>query len=180
MYITINNVIGEKMIDLSYPTCSNKEVAVIIMFSDNIQYEIIKPHAIIDDISPGNKKLILSKTYAGRELLSVSEGMTAFTQFVNDDRVIKTNKLKGITEMIFNWNELDNTDNLEDGKHSNILLTYHVTVNEDFTQFTTNTPQYKKLKNEEFTSLTPRIMDQNNNIITDGPQVYSTVKYNSL
>ena len=32
-------------------------------------------------------------------------------------------------------------------------------------------PQYKKLKNEEFTSLTLRIMDQNNNVITDGLQV---------
>ena len=32
-------------------------------------------------------------------------------------------------------------------------------------------PQYKKLKNGEFTSLNLRITDQNNNIITDGPQV---------
>ena len=32
-------------------------------------------------------------------------------------------------------------------------------------------PQYKKLKNGEFTSLNMRITDQNNNIITDGPQV---------
>ena len=33
------------------------------------------------------------------------------------------------------------------------------------------TPSTKKLKNGEFTSLTLRIADQNNNIITDGPQV---------
>ena len=97
--------------------------------------------------------------------------MTAFTQFVNDEQVTKTNKLRGITEMIFNLNELDNTDNLEDGRPSNSLLTYHVTSNEDFTRFEPQTPQYKKLKNGEFTSLTLRIMDQNNNIITDGPQV---------
>ena len=31
------------------------------------------------------------------------------------------------------------------------------------------TPQYKKLKNGEIVSLTLRITDQNNNIITDGP-----------
>ena len=37
--------------------------------------------------------------------------------------------------MIFNLNELDNTDNLEDGRPSNSLLTYHVTSNEDFTRF---------------------------------------------
>ena len=59
-------------------------------------------------------------------------------------------------------------DNLE---ASNSLLTYHVTFNEDYMHFEPHTPQYKKLKNREFTSLTLRIMDQNNNIITDGPQV---------
>ena len=41
MYITINNVTSEKRIDLSYPIRSSKEVAVISMISDNIQYEII-------------------------------------------------------------------------------------------------------------------------------------------
>ena len=85
MYITINNVIGEKMINLSYPIRSSKEVAVIFMLSDNVQYEIIKPCAIIDSISSANKNLILHKTFAGRELISVFGGMTAFTDFVNDD-----------------------------------------------------------------------------------------------
>ena len=80
--------------------------------------------------------------------------MVAFNQFVNDDRVIKTDKLRGITEMIFNLNELDNTDNLEDGRPSNVLLTYHVTVNEHFTQLMVFAPHYKRLKNGEFTSLT--------------------------
>ena len=36
--------------------------------------------------------------------------------------------------------------------------------------FRTPKPQYKKLKNGKFTSLNMRIMDQNNNIITDSPQ----------
>ena len=70
--------------------------------------------------------------------------------------------------MILNLDELDNSNNIEDGRPSNALLTYHVTANEDFSCFETNTPQYKKLKNEEFISLTLRITDQNNNIITDG------------
>ena len=30
-------------------------------------------------------------------------------------------------------------------------------------------PEYKKLKNSEIVSLTLRITDQNNNVITDGP-----------
>ena len=132
---------------------------------------MLKRRTVIDSISTANDKLILSKTYSGRELISVLEGMVAFTHFVNDDRVIKTNKLRGITEMIFNLNELDNTDNLEDGRPSNVLLTYHVTANEDFTRFKPHTPQYKKLKNGEFVSLALRITDQKSNIITDGPQV---------
>ena len=48
--------------------------------------------------------------------------------------------------MILNLNELDNTDNLEDGLFSNALLTYHMTANEDFTRFEPHIPQYKKLK----------------------------------
>ena len=112
-------------------------------------------------------------------------GMIELTQFENDDQVFQKNKLRGITEMTLNLNELDNTDNLEDGRLSNILLTYHVTVNEDFTRFDPHTPQYKKLKNGEFTSLNLRITNQNNNIITDGPQVTVVlhiyyVKYNPL
>ena len=97
--------------------------------------------------------------------------MVTFTQYVNDDRVIKRNKLKGITEMICNLNELDNSDNLEDGRPSNVLLTYHVTDDKDFMSFEPDSPQCKRLKNGEFTSLTLRITDQNGNVITDGPQV---------
>ena len=56
MHITINNVIGEKTIDLFYPIRSSKKIAVISMFSDNIQYEVVKDRTSIVDISPGNKK----------------------------------------------------------------------------------------------------------------------------
>ena len=73
--------------------------------------------------------------------------------------------------MILNLSELDNTDNLEDGHFSNVLLTYHVTADEDFTCFEPHTAQYKKLKNGEFVSLILRIMDQKNNITTDGLEV---------
>ena len=85
-------------------------------------------------------------------------------------------------EMIINLDELDNIDNLKDGRPSNELLTYHVTDDKDFTHFEPQTPQYRKLKNGEFTSLTLRITDQNNNITTDGPQVTAVlhIKYNPL
>ena len=169
MYITINNIKGEKRIDLSYSIenfDSSKEITVIRILSDNVQYQILKLRAVMDPIS---KKMIPSGTYAGKELLSIVEGMVELNQVVVDDQVTKTNKLKGITEITLNLDELDNSDNLKDGRPSNELLTYHVTSNEDFTSFEPQNPQYKKLKNEEFTSLTLRIMDQNNNVITDGP-----------
>ena len=79
--------------------------------------------------------------------------------------------MKGITEITLNLDELNNGDNLKDGRPSNELLNYHVTDDKDFTRFESQTPQYKKLKNGEFTSLNLRITNQNNNVITDGPQV---------
>ena len=155
MYITINDIKGAKRIDLSYPIRSSKEVAVIIMLSGNAQYKVTKSHSIVNYISPENEKLILSGTYAGRELISILGGMIELTQFLNDDQVFKMNKLRHITEMILNLDELNNSDNLEDGKPSNALLTYHVTSDGDFTCFEPWTPQYRKLKNGAFTSLNP-------------------------
>ena len=70
--------------------------------------------------------------------------------------------------MIFNLDELDNSDNLEGGIPSNTLFTYNVSSSEDFKHFEPKTPQYKKLKNGMIVSLTLKIMDQNNNMITNG------------
>ena len=72
--------------------------------------------------------------------------------------------------MIINLDELNNSYNLKDRRSSNTLFTYHVTDDKDFMHFEPQTPQYKKLKNGEFTYLNLRITDQNNNIITDGPE----------
>ena len=115
--------------------------------------------------------MIPSGTYAGRELISMLEGIVELNQLEADDQVTKTNKLKGITEITLNLDELNNSDNLKDGRPSNKLLTYHVTDDKDFTHFKPQTPQYRKLKNGEFTSLNLKMMDQNNNVITGGPQV---------
>ena len=173
MYITINNIKGESRIDLSYSIQnfdSDKEIAVIRMLSDNVQYQILKVRSVMDPIS-GTKKMVPNGTYASRELISILEGIIERNQFEIDDQVTKTNKLKAITEITLNLDELNNGDNLKDGRPSNELLTYHVNAHEDFTRSEPQTPQYKKLKNGEFTSLNLRITDQNNNVITDGPQV---------
>ena len=173
MYITINNIKDEKRIDLSYSIQnfdSNKEIAVIRMLSDNVKYEILKLRSVMVTISD-MKKMIPKGPYASRELISMLEGIIELNQFEVDDQVTKTNKLKGITEITLNLNELNNSDNLKDGRPSNELLTYYVTDDKDFTHFEPQTPQYKKFKNGEFTSLNLRITDQNNNVITDGLQV---------
>ena len=71
--------------------------------------------------------------------------------------------------MVFSLNELDNSDNLEDGLPSNALFTYYVASPEYSTRFEPVTPQYKKLKNGEIISLTLKTMDQNGKVITDRP-----------
>ena len=173
MYITINDIKGEKKIDLFYSIQNfdtGKEIAVIRMLSDNVQYKVLKLCAVMDPISD-TKKMIPSRTYVGRELLSMLEGLVELSKFLVDDQVTKTNKLKGITVMILNLDELNNSDNLIDGRPCNELLTYHVTSNEDFTHFEPRTPQYKDLKNDMITSLMLKIMDQAGNTITDDLQV---------
>ena len=87
MHIMINNIKGEKRIDLSYSiqNCdSGKEIVVIRMLSDNVQYQILKLRAVMDLIS-NTKKMIPSGTYAGRELISMLEGIIELNQFEVDD-----------------------------------------------------------------------------------------------
>ena len=133
----INNIKGEKRIDLSYSIQnfgSGKEIAVIRMLSDNVKYEILKLRLVMDPISDA-KKMIPKGAYAGRELISMLEGIVELNQFEVHDQVTKTNKLKGITEITLNLNELNNSDTLKDGRPSNTLFTYHVTDDKDFTHF---------------------------------------------
>ena len=140
------------------------------MLSNNVKYEILKVRTVLDPISD-TKKMIPNGTYASRELISMLEGMIELNQFEIDDKVTKPNKLKGITEITLNLGELNNSGNLKDGRPSKELPTYYVTSNEDFMHFEPQTPEYRKLKNREFTSLNLRITDQNINVITEGPQV---------
>ena len=150
MYITINNIKGEKRIDLSYSIQnfdSDKEIAVIRMLSDNVKYEILKLGSVMDPISD-TKKMIPKGAYAGRELISMLEGMVELNQFEVDDQVTKMNKLKGITEIILNLDELNNRINLKDERPSNELLTYYIADDEDFTSFEPQNPSTKNLKTE--------------------------------
>ena len=71
------------------------------MLSNNVKYQILKLRAVMDPIS-NVKKTIPSGTYAGRQLLSIVEGIVELNQFEVDVQVTKTNKLKGITEITLN------------------------------------------------------------------------------
>ena len=51
------------------------------------------------------------------------------------DYVLKENKLENVTKMAIILDELDNSNNLEDGKPGNTLFTYHVSNPEYFTCF---------------------------------------------
>ena len=165
MYITINDVIGKKTINLTYPIYLRPaEIAVISVFSDNVQYEI--PKQLTVDLGEGNAKK-LQGIYSGRELIKLLEGKFELTEFEKYPRVKKINKLSGITEMNLSLDELDNTENLKDGKPSNSLLNYYVTNSANFTNFEPHNPQYKRLKSGRIVSLTLRIIDQNDNIMTN-------------
>ena len=117
----------------------------------------------------GSKRQVLNRTYTRRELDVIVGGEPILTNLDNDPQVVKMDKLAKITDMVFNLDELNNSDNLEDGRPSNTLFTYYVFGSGPFTSFEPRNPQYKKLKNKEITYLTLRITDQNGNIITNGP-----------
>ena len=138
MYITINDIKGEKTIDLSYPICSSKEIAVISMLSKNTQYEMTKPLKL--KLVDGSEKEVLSKTYTSREFNAFVEGKHTISDLDNDPQIIKMNKLAKVTNMILKLDELDNTNNLEDGKPSNTLFTHYMPGSEDFTRFESKTP----------------------------------------
>ena len=83
MYITINNIKGESRIDLSYSIQnfdSDKEIAVIRMLSDNVQYQILKVRSVMDPISD-TTKMVPNGPYASRELISILEGIIELNQF---------------------------------------------------------------------------------------------------
>jgi len=180
MYITVENIFGEKTINLFYPIQNLdgfKEIAVIEIFADNVTYEITSPLKLTLASGEGliTSKQIPRQKYTSRELNAFLVGNgTLTTPLTNNPRVIKTNKLANITELNFQLSELDNTNNLLvsgdephlDGRLSNNLMTYHISEYADVTSFEPKNPQYKKLKNGIFQSLTLKITDQHGDLVS--------------
>ena len=99
IYIAITDIIGENRIDLVYPIRGEDDVAVVSVFSDNIQYEFTKSWAI--DLESRSKQ-VAAGTYTRRESINLGEGKIEITQFDTDSRIKRMNKLAGNTEMVFN------------------------------------------------------------------------------
>ena len=187
MYITINDVIGEKRIDLSYPIHpttgrgeARKEIAVVSMLSDNVQYWLKGPMEIL--LKTGKKIVLTKVVYMDKELNALIELELKSQMIDSREAVLRTNKLEKVTKMVISLNELDNSDNLEDGRPSNTLFTYYVTDPEYSTCLEPGTSQCKALKSDMINSLSLKIMDQAGNIITDGPGTTGVlhIKYNPL
>ena len=91
MYVTINDVIGEKRIDLSYPI-KGKEIAVVSMLSDNVQYWL---QGSIEVLLKTGEKIALNKgVYMNKELNTLI-GMELRVQMIDSrEDVMRTNKLE--------------------------------------------------------------------------------------
>ena len=129
-------------------------------------------HRSIEFFLKTGKEIVLNKgVYTDKELNSLTGAEMKSQMLDSRNDIWRTNKLVNGTKITISLNKLNNSDNLEDGKPSNTLFTYFVTSPEYFKHFEPQSPQYKKLKNDTITSLTLVITDQNNDIITDGPEV---------
>ena len=71
------------------------------------------------------KKIVLNKgVYTDKKLNSLI-GMELKSQMLDSHNdVLRTNKLEKVTKLTISLEELDNSDNLEDGRPSNTLFTY--------------------------------------------------------
>ena len=143
MYIMINGIKGEKTIDLSYPIHSKKEIAVVSMHISSSQ---ILLHRSKEFLLKTGKKIVLNKGVNMDNELNSLIGMELKSQMLDSRNDIqRTNKLVNGTKITISLNELDNSDNLEDGRPSNTLFTYFVTSLKYFMRFEPQSPKYKKL-----------------------------------
>ena len=92
MYITINDVIGEKTIDLSYPIYPEKEIAVVSMFSNNAQILLQKSMEVL--LHTGKKIALNKGVYTDKELDSLIGTELKSQMLDSRDDVLRTNKLK--------------------------------------------------------------------------------------
>ena len=102
-------------------------------------------HRSIEVLSVTGKKIVLNKgVYMDKELNSLTGTELKSQMLDSRNDIQRTNKLVNGTKITISLNELNNSDNLEDGKPSNTLFTYFVTSPEYFMHFE---PQSHNIKN---------------------------------
>ena len=121
------------------------------MFSDNIQHQIREPLKVL--LITNKQRLLMKGKFTGRELSTFVGRKVITTPLDTNENIVKTGKLVVITKMVISLDKLDNTDNLETGRLSSVLIRYYVTDSEEFTNFEPVTSQYKKLKDWELIPL---------------------------
>ena len=110
MYITINDVIGDKIIGLSYPIkgkdgqcgpCS-AEIAVVSVFSNNAQIWLQRS---VEVLLKTGKRIVLNKgVFMDKELNSLI-GMEMKSQMLDSrEDVLRTNKLEKVTKLTISLN----------------------------------------------------------------------------
>ena len=111
-------------------------------------------------LKTGEKTVLNKGVYMEEELDSLIGTELRLQMLDSQEEVLRANKLDIVMKLTISLKELNNSNNLKDGKPSNTLFTYYVTSPEYSTHFEPVTPQYKKLKNGMITSLTLKITDQ--------------------
>ena len=109
MYITINDIIGEKRIDLSFPIKGKEspegtrsvEIAVVSMLSNNVQCWL---QGSIEVFSVTGNKILLNKgVYKGKELDSLI-GVKMKLRMDDRDDVLRTSMLDNGTKITISLN----------------------------------------------------------------------------
>ena len=91
MYITINDIIGEKRIDLSHPI-KGKDIVVVSMLSNNVQYWL---QGSIEVLLKMGKKIVLNKgVYTDKELNSLIGTELKSQMLDSHNDVLRTNELE--------------------------------------------------------------------------------------
>ena len=91
MCITINDIISEKRIDLSYPI-KGKNIAVVSMLSDNVQYWL---QGSIEVLIKMGKKIVLNKgVYTDKELNTLIGTEMRVQMLDSQEDVLRTNKFE--------------------------------------------------------------------------------------
>ena len=103
MYITVTDVVDEKRIDLVYPIWG-KEVAVISMFSDNIQYQIRESLNIL--LIMNEEKLLPKRKFMGRELSMFVGRKVARPHWIPTEIMLKWTSWHTLQRLFSVWTNL--------------------------------------------------------------------------